>query len=166
VRAITPALDRIVRHCLEKRPSERFQTARDVAFALDSLSVSSSSASAPAMSDAPARPRGSHERLAWMAATAALAVLAGGSRCSARAEPPQVSGRMALPREQASDRIPGRRIACPRRAAAGVLRTPDGEGVPWVQALDATRDTVPGRARRTRRSGRGMAATSVFDEES
>ncbi len=31
-----PALQRIVRHCLEKNPVERFQSARDVAFALES----------------------------------------------------------------------------------------------------------------------------------
>jgi Tol biopolymer transport system component len=35
---LSPALDRIVRHCLEKNPAERFQTARDVAFALETLS--------------------------------------------------------------------------------------------------------------------------------
>jgi len=33
---ISPALQRIVRHCLEKNPVERFQSARDVAFALES----------------------------------------------------------------------------------------------------------------------------------
>ena len=33
-----PALDRILRHCLEKNPGERFQTARDVAFAARSRS--------------------------------------------------------------------------------------------------------------------------------
>jgi Tol biopolymer transport system component len=33
---VSPALDRIVRHCLEKSPNERFQSARDVAFALES----------------------------------------------------------------------------------------------------------------------------------
>jgi Tol biopolymer transport system component len=33
--AVPPALDRIVRHCLEKDPTQRFQSARDVAFALD-----------------------------------------------------------------------------------------------------------------------------------
>lgn len=33
-----PALDRIVRHCLEKNASERFESARDVAFALEALS--------------------------------------------------------------------------------------------------------------------------------
>lgn len=30
-----PALERIVRHCLEKRPGERFQSARDLGFALE-----------------------------------------------------------------------------------------------------------------------------------
>ena len=35
---LPPALDRIVRHCLEKQPAERFQTARDVAFALEAFS--------------------------------------------------------------------------------------------------------------------------------
>jgi len=37
---IPPSLDRIARHCLEKHPAERFQSARDVAFALDALSGS------------------------------------------------------------------------------------------------------------------------------
>jgi Tol biopolymer transport system component len=38
---ITPALDRIVRHCLEKEPAARFQSARDVAFALEGLTTAS-----------------------------------------------------------------------------------------------------------------------------
>ena len=42
-----PALERIVRHCLEKNPAERFQTARDVAFALEALSGSAASARGP-----------------------------------------------------------------------------------------------------------------------
>lgn len=33
-RAIPAAVDHVVRHCLEKRPEERFQSARDLAFAL------------------------------------------------------------------------------------------------------------------------------------
>ena len=40
-RDISPALDRIVRHCLEKSPESRFHSARDVAFALESLSDAS-----------------------------------------------------------------------------------------------------------------------------
>ena len=39
-----PALERIVRHCLEKNPNQRFQSARDVAFALEALSGSDATA--------------------------------------------------------------------------------------------------------------------------
>jgi len=38
-RDLPPGLERVVRHCLEKRPGERFQSARDLAFALETLSV-------------------------------------------------------------------------------------------------------------------------------
>jgi len=41
---VTPGLDRIVRHCLEKEPPLRFQSARDLAFDLESLSSVSSAA--------------------------------------------------------------------------------------------------------------------------
>jgi eukaryotic-like serine/threonine-protein kinase len=41
---VTPGLDRIVRHCLEKEPGQRFQSARDLAFDLDSLSSLSGAA--------------------------------------------------------------------------------------------------------------------------
>ena len=44
---LPPALDRIVRHCLEKNPAERFQSTRDVAFALESLSGSAAVSAAP-----------------------------------------------------------------------------------------------------------------------
>jgi len=40
---IPPALDRIMRHCLEKDRSDRFQSARDLTFALGALSGSESS---------------------------------------------------------------------------------------------------------------------------
>ncbi len=38
-REVPSVLDRIVRRCLEKRPEDRFQSARDVAFALEALSA-------------------------------------------------------------------------------------------------------------------------------
>jgi Tol biopolymer transport system component len=41
-RAVSPAIERIVRHCLEKNPDERFQSARDIAFNLEALSSVSS----------------------------------------------------------------------------------------------------------------------------
>ena len=40
-RPIAPALERIVRHCLEKSPEQRFQSASDIAFDLEALSGSS-----------------------------------------------------------------------------------------------------------------------------
>ena len=45
-RNIPAALDRIVRHCLEKNPEERFQSARDLAFHLESTSSASDSSAA------------------------------------------------------------------------------------------------------------------------
>ena len=42
-RSLPPALADIVRHCLEKNPDERFQSARDLSFALQSLSAASGS---------------------------------------------------------------------------------------------------------------------------
>src|SRR5262249_5037433 len=36
-RSIAPALERLIQHCLEKRPEDRFQSTRDLAFALESL---------------------------------------------------------------------------------------------------------------------------------
>lgn len=36
-RAIPPALERVITHCLEKQPQDRFQSARDLAFGLESV---------------------------------------------------------------------------------------------------------------------------------
>src|SRR4029450_8820437 len=45
---VQPGLERIVRHCLEKNPEERFYSARDVAFDLEALSGLSGAAVAAA----------------------------------------------------------------------------------------------------------------------
>jgi Tol biopolymer transport system component len=65
---VPPGLDRIVRHCLEKEPSSRFQTARDVGFALESLSQATTAGTAPL------RAGGRRRRLAVAALGITLAV--------------------------------------------------------------------------------------------
>ncbi len=47
---IPPGIDRIARHCLEKNPANRFQSARDLSFAIGALSGTSSSATLPSVS--------------------------------------------------------------------------------------------------------------------
>jgi dipeptidyl aminopeptidase/acylaminoacyl peptidase len=71
---VPPGLDRIVRHCLEKNPEERFESARDVAFDLEALS----SVSAPTAATAGHAPAvGSARRPSWtLLAGVALAVAA------------------------------------------------------------------------------------------
>ena len=50
--AISPSLDRIVRRCLEKSPELRFQSANDLAFALETLSsISTSSATTVSLAE-------------------------------------------------------------------------------------------------------------------
>ena len=58
-RSLNPAFEHVVRHCLEKRPEERFQSARDLAFQLETLTGSSptSGANVVAASERRALPR-------------------------------------------------------------------------------------------------------------
>jgi len=69
---VPPGLDRIVRHCIEKEPTTRFQTAQDLGFALEDLSRQL--AARPPGHPAAARP---FPRAVWIAvAIAALVALA------------------------------------------------------------------------------------------
>jgi Tol biopolymer transport system component/tRNA A-37 threonylcarbamoyl transferase component Bud32 len=95
---VPPSLERIVRRCLEKNPDERFQSARDVAFALEATSGSGSgSTAARAFAGPTANRRGSRVRIGSLAAIAiagvALVAVGGyfaGAR-SAIAKPPRLT---------------------------------------------------------------------------
>ncbi len=66
---VPPALERIVRHCMEKSPEERFQSARDLAFALEAISGFSGSQTLTSDILPPPTVRlKSRERLAWIIA--------------------------------------------------------------------------------------------------
>jgi Tol biopolymer transport system component len=71
---VPPALGQIIRHCLEKRPGERFQSTRDLAFALEGVAQASGSNPASAVTaTAPPRLR----RSSFIAAALIGAVLIG-----------------------------------------------------------------------------------------
>jgi hypothetical protein len=71
---LPPAIDRIVRHSLEKNPHERFQSARDVAFALEALS-GSGAAKTPVPAELPSQPRRQSLLLKLVAGLAAAAIV-------------------------------------------------------------------------------------------
>jgi eukaryotic-like serine/threonine-protein kinase len=91
-RSVPAALDRIVRHCLEKNPEERFQSARDITFALAGLSSTGSAASAAF----PAADGWSLRSWARLAAELAMLALAIGLLLGRRAEKPAVSIEAAI----------------------------------------------------------------------
>ncbi len=69
---INSALERVVMHCMEKNPEQRFQSAQDVAFALESLNgVSSSRTMTDALPLTSGRPK-TREWLAWIIASVCL----------------------------------------------------------------------------------------------
>jgi Tol biopolymer transport system component len=103
-KTIAPALERVVNHCLEKNPEERFHSASDLAFAIEALSGTQGSGattiSTVAASEASrlGLSRKLFDRLGWIAAalflvsTVALAAL-----YFRRAEPRAETMRFSLP---------------------------------------------------------------------
>ncbi len=72
---VAPEIARVVRRCLEKQPGERFQSASDLAFALESLSVAPSGATIAFESrDTNTSKRHRRARMVWIAAALLLAI--------------------------------------------------------------------------------------------
>ena len=116
---LSPALDRLVRHCLEKSPSERFQSARDMAFDLQSVTAASSGPAAIATSLSPRSNRtllfASIGALGLALAWALGRFMAGGSTRDPGVRPV----RFAVP-------IPQGAIYSPGETSRGISVSPDG----------------------------------------
>jgi serine/threonine protein kinase len=89
---VSSALERIVRRCLEKNPEQRFQSARDLSFALSALSGTESSTLARAAAAAPRRT----SLLPWLAALLALVAVAAVTWFVARRPQPTTRMQFAL----------------------------------------------------------------------
>ncbi|MCI0410431.1 MAG: protein kinase, partial [Acidobacteria bacterium] len=120
---LPPGLDRIVRHCMEKNPEERFQSARDLAFDLQSLSgsVESSMATPGILARAPRR-----SALLWGAAgvLALVGVATAAYMAGTRSAP--------VPARKAGFKIQTFR----RGIIFNALFTPDGQSIVFGAAWD------------------------------
>ena len=88
---VSPALDRIVRRCLEKSPDQRFQSAKDLSFALGAFSGTDTSAAARI-----AATRAKVPPLLWATAALAFAAVAAVTWFAARRATPATQMTFAL----------------------------------------------------------------------
>jgi DNA-binding winged helix-turn-helix (wHTH) protein len=119
----SPAMAGVIRHCLEKSPEDRFQTARDLVFALEVLS-GAAVAARPAPAPKPGPAAGPAKRhLQWIAAAVLAVVVAAGGWWAGR------ESRSALPPK--FERLTYRR---------GIIQTarfaPDGRSVIYAASWD------------------------------
>ena len=119
---VSPALERIIRRCLEKEPSRRFQSAADLAFALQSVSGISAGAQAAAPTTPEVTPKPTRRTALWAGGVAAAGALGFGA---ARWLSP---GGNPLPRYRVIDTA-GDQVS-------GAVLHPDGKSVVYVSHLD------------------------------
>jgi Tol biopolymer transport system component len=115
---ISPGLERLVRHCLEKNPERRFQSARDLVYDLEGLSGVSGVIIAARSPAAPSRIR---RRTLVAAALIGLGLLAGWSLSAIRQKPPAPSYR---------------RLTFRRGTVYGARFAPDGQTVVYTAAWE------------------------------
>ncbi|HJZ82238.1 MAG TPA: protein kinase [Pyrinomonadaceae bacterium] len=134
---ISPALERLVNHCLEKNPEERFHSARDLAFALEALSGTGSSFDKPATIAAPALRSRTRERFIWIVVIAVLifAVALAFSRFRNVPDTARTTKFFISPAEQSS--FTGSLISPDGRALAISGRDSSGKSLIWIRALDS-----------------------------
>jgi Tol biopolymer transport system component/predicted Ser/Thr protein kinase len=137
-RSMPPALDRVIRRCLEKSPDERFQSTRDLAFALDNRTLDSSARS-PLAEEAVETATRPVRRTAWAWAAVALALgLIGGAVGTSLMNSPPGPERVFFDEPPPEGtRFAQAPLPSPRgRALAMLVSDPSGETKIWVRALD------------------------------
>jgi hypothetical protein len=117
---VTPGLVRIIRRCLEKAPERRFQSASDLAFAIEALSGSPTASVRPTESGHTARPRW------WLPAIAigALGLVAVGWLAGSRTRAPRPAA------------VSFTRLTFEPLAVFNARFAPDGETVVYSAALE------------------------------
>ncbi len=139
---IAPGLERVVWHCLEKSPERRFQSATDVAFALESLSgVTShpSQQSLPAISSLTSSRRWTWERIVWLGVCAVLFVAATVLTFGyfSRSQTSSHAVRLALATPEKAT-LPARVTVSPDGLRVTfVANSADGKRLLWVRSLDS-----------------------------
>ncbi|HKA20618.1 MAG TPA: protein kinase [Blastocatellia bacterium] len=142
---VAPALEHVVRHCLEKNPEERFHSASDLAFAIKALSgTSPTSIQTEVMPALGPRWMKRRELIAWIVASAA--VLATLALAIAYLERTRVVVRAVRsfipPPEKSTFNFGGRSgatmsVSPDGRRLAFVATTAGGGNLLWVRSLDA-----------------------------
>ncbi|MCU1306765.1 MAG: hypothetical protein JWN45_1460 [Acidobacteriaceae bacterium] len=138
---ISPALEKIMRRCLEKKAEHRFHSAHDLGFALEAVSTPTSSSGSLKAAISPA-PQARHERTAWFVAGAlALIALALGWMYFNRTSSDARSIRLAFvpPQNLAfNDAQPDNVIISPdgQKLAFSAV-SPDGKWQLWVRRMDS-----------------------------
>jgi Tol biopolymer transport system component len=132
--SISPGLERLVRHCLEKNPERRFQNSSDIAFALQSLSEGSGSVvpGAPTLSGRRV-PRGLLWGIAGLLAGAIAATLTIGHGSPRTSPGRPIRFEVAAPQNQ---RVVGTvALAQDGSRLAFIAREPGGATMLWIRAL-------------------------------
>jgi eukaryotic-like serine/threonine-protein kinase len=139
--AVSPALERLVLHCLEKNPAARFHSANDLAFALEALSGATAVSGVQAPTTHAGRGVRLRELVAWGVAgaamlAAALALVLPSLR-RAQQEAPAAATRFLIT-QPGEGEISGAPVISPDgRRVVMVVRDAAGRQSLWLRPLDA-----------------------------
>jgi Tol biopolymer transport system component len=140
---INPALERVVMHCLEKSPQQRFQSARDVVFALEALSGLSSGRTMKGALPLTAERARNRERLAWIVTgVLLLALLAALPFALAHLSHAPVDERalmvsVLLPEKATINLGPSALALSPDGRRLAFVASFEGRDLLWVRSLDS-----------------------------